>query len=275
MMNRHHNSSAGPSDRDLIIRFRDAGDSSAFDELVQRYDQRLVAVIKKRLSKCQRNVREIWEDIRQEVWIRISKALKTTFSVDREFAPYLWQVTRSVCSDQNRKWRREEGRLVFIQGDADESPEDVHTVPDAAAVALQPTPRDFAIEAEHREMLRDRVSRLDPSYRKVMVMRYWEEMSVAEIAHRENLTCEGVKTRLRRGTAQLRAMCQSFRSVSRRLAPPGDHRRASRSRARRTAGRPDVFGQRLSRPGRGFVTSCKTIGRWLPGRLLAFCPCTS
>lgn len=275
MMKRHHNSSAGPSDRCLIIRFRDAGDNTAFDELVQRYDQRLVAVIKKRLSKYQRSIREIWEDVRQEVWIRISKALKTTFSVDREFAPYLWQVTRSVCSDQNRKWRREESRLVFIQGDADESTEDVDTRPDAAALTWQPTPRDFAIEAEHREMLRDTLSRLDPSYRKVMVMRYWEEMSVAEIAHRENLTYEGVKTRLRRGTAQLRAMCQPVWSVSRRLASPGGHRRASRSRARRTAGRVGVLGQRLSRPGRGFVTPCKTIGRWLPVLLRAFCPCTS
>jgi RNA polymerase sigma-70 factor (sigma-E family) len=85
-----------------------------------------------------------------------------------------------------RPWRRE-------------SAVDVLEDTDAAAV------RDESTSVTDRDALLHALSKLGRSQRTIVVLRYWEDLSVAEVADLLDLSAGAVKSQAARGLAHLRA----------------------------------------------------------------------
>ena len=67
-----------------------------------------------------------------------------------------------------------------------------------------PTPEELLDRLEMHRLVAGEVARLDEPYRSTVILRYFEELEVAEIARRQGIPADTVKTRLRRALEELR-----------------------------------------------------------------------
>ena len=64
-------------------------------------------------------------------------------------------------------------------------------------------PEDLALWAESRDEVQRLVDMLPPAYRVPLILRYWHDLSYAEIAEVMGLTVQAVKSRLHRARLQV------------------------------------------------------------------------
>jgi RNA polymerase sigma-70 factor (ECF subfamily) len=154
------------------------GDLEAWGEIVRRYKEAVfgvaVAILRNRADA---------EDATQEAFIRAYERLYH-YDLSRKFSTWLFTVTANVAKNMLRKRRRPEPR------------------PPIAQVA---DPAETVWREELHQAVREAVWGLPESYRAPLVLRYWHEMDLAEIAQVLGLRVGTVKTRLHRGRALLRA----------------------------------------------------------------------
>ncbi|TAJ16091.1 MAG: sigma-70 family RNA polymerase sigma factor [Planctomycetota bacterium] len=125
------------------------------------------------------------EDLVQETWLA---ALRARPSTDRALAPWLARVLERIASVQRRTHARRIEREHAIE----------------PAVAAEPT-ADVVGAAERQSALLARILELDEPYRSVVLLRYYEGLTPAEIALRTGAPVRTVHTRLARALALLRA----------------------------------------------------------------------
>jgi RNA polymerase sigma-70 factor, ECF subfamily len=160
-----------PSDRDLILQAR-RGEAEPFGELVTRYQTAVFNV-------CYRILHERGEaeDLAQEAFLRAYDRIHT-FDVEREFGPWMRRVAANLCLNhlESQKTTVE----LDDERDADESqrPE--------ASVEVQ----------ERSEQIRSALASLPASYRLVVELRHYQEMSYDEIAAQLNIPLSDVKSHL-------------------------------------------------------------------------------
>lgn len=90
-------------------------------------------------------------------------------------------VLRVFLDEQRRPWRRERSYGV---------------VPDVAATA--------GTGFEERDQLRTALGRMPPQQRAIVVLRYWDDLSIAEVADLLDISQGAVKSQASRGLAALR-----------------------------------------------------------------------
>jgi RNA polymerase sigma-70 factor (ECF subfamily) len=163
-------------DRALAARLARA-DPAAFDETVERYGARVLGLAA-RLLGWTRGA----EDVAQDVFLQLL-AKPGQFRGESSLWTYLAQLTVNRCRSQQRKnWLHAQvrGLLRFM-----------------TATAEEPSP---AIEQhETAKSVRAAVARLPNSYREAIVLRYFEELSIPEIASLLRMNRNAVEARLSRG----------------------------------------------------------------------------
>ncbi len=160
-----------PSDRDLILQAR-RGEAEAFGELVTRYQTSVFNV-------CYRILHERGEaeDLAQESFMRAYDRIHT-FDIEREFGPWIRRVAANLCLNQL------ESQKVTVELD-DERDADQTQRPDAAAEVK-----------ERSEQIRQALASLPATYRLVVELRHYQEMSYDEIAAQLNIPLSDVKSHL-------------------------------------------------------------------------------
>jgi RNA polymerase sigma-70 factor (ECF subfamily) len=93
-----------------------------------------------------------------------------------------------------------------------------YELPDAAA----PDPEMESIKKEDRTRLQAMLRRLDATDRAAIVMRYWHDLSEAEIAEALNLSVSAVKSRLHRARREMAGLWQGESSKSRTQRRPNE-----------------------------------------------------
>ncbi len=160
------------------------GDRTAFSHLVTAYQGPVFNLAYRMLG----NAVEA-EDAAQETFIRMYSKLHT-FQPERKLSSWVLSIASHYCIDRLRRRRGESLSL-------DEEP---------VAMMLpsrQPGPEDLAQRAETREDVQRLVDRLAPAYRIPLILRYWHDLSYAEIAEVMGLTVQAVKSRLHRARLQM------------------------------------------------------------------------
>jgi RNA polymerase sigma-70 factor (ECF subfamily) len=71
-----------------------------------------------------------------------------------------------------------------------------------------PDPAQLAVRAERAAAIRSAVAGLDEPYREVVVLRFFSELSLAEIAAQSDRPLGTVKTHLHRGLQRLRRVLE-------------------------------------------------------------------
>lgn len=160
------------------------GDRAAFSNLVAAYQGPVFNLAYRMLG----NAVEA-EDAAQETFIRMFSKLHT-YQPERKLSSWVLSIASHYCID---RLRRRRGEWLSL----DEEP---------VAMMLPsrlPGPEDLAQRAEVREDVQRLVDRLAPAYRVPLILRYWHDLSYAEIADVMGLTVQAVKSRLHRARLQM------------------------------------------------------------------------
>lgn len=163
----------------LVVVIQDGG-LFAFRELVKRYETRLLFFVR----------RLVWdeptaEDVVQDTFLKLYQSIHRV-DPERRFSTYLFTIAKNTAISALRARRPE----VTID-----------------AAATTPGPDD--LDASTDQVLRsERVTRslaaIDPKYRQVVELYYFQHLTYEEIRARTGLPLNTIRTRLRRAKNVLR-----------------------------------------------------------------------
>lgn len=173
------------SDEEVVARVL-AGDTSLFEILMRRYNQRLFRVSRGILADDAEA-----EDVVQEAWLRSFREL-SRFRGEARFSTWL---TRIACHEALARAHKRR-RLVPINGGGDGEPPE--------PPAESPGPERDLENRELQALLREAVEILPDPLRSVFCLREIELLSTEETADALGLSVENVRVRLHRAKRSLR-----------------------------------------------------------------------
>lgn len=176
----------GPSDEELVDAFQ-AGDLSAFDILLRRWDRKIQGAIC-RLIGSEEDAR----DLCQETFLKAYRSLRS-FKGEARFSSWLYQIALNACRDRMR--RRRGKTLVSLEG-----LEESGSVP----LASEPSALDLVEANDLARAVAAAVAALPDEQREVIILKEYQGLTFLEIAEVLGLPTSTVKTRLYRGLGQLR-----------------------------------------------------------------------
>ena len=211
---------APPDDRALIGRAQ-RGEGSAFEELVRRYDGRVLRLAL-RIVRSEDEARDIY----QEAFLRIHRALGA-FRHDSTLDTWIVRIVTNVCID---RLRRRAGRDTVVasgvEGGGDREP------PGERVADQRPgaDPERVLAGRETRERIDRALARLSPRERMVFELRHYEGLRLAAIAEILESTEEAARQSLFRAHREMRGMLRDLRGPAAReggpTIEPGGRRRA-------------------------------------------------
>ena len=162
------------------------------DELIVRYQHRLL-----RYLMFLTGNRDTAEDFFQEVWMRVL-VHGSQFNGRSRFETWLFTIARNLVIDQRRK-RAMSSLDELIDGAGDDDRSICFEV-----AADDPNPFDRVSNLEDRERIAAALLELDALHREALVLRFYEELSLEEIAKVTRAPLSTVKSRLYRGIAMMK-----------------------------------------------------------------------
>ncbi len=186
------------SDELALVRAAKAGDISAFEQLVRRYDRNVF-----RIAQHITQNREDAEDVVQDAFLKSYENLKN-FQEQSKF--YTWLVRIAVNEALMRLRRRRPERMVSLD-------EEVKTEEDSMPREVAdwtPNPEQQYSQEELRDILSRTIQGLPSSFRTVFVLRDVEGLSTEETAEALGLSIPAVKSRLLRARLQLRERLNKY-----------------------------------------------------------------
>ncbi|HUB50676.1 MAG TPA: sigma-70 family RNA polymerase sigma factor [Terracidiphilus sp.] len=162
------------------------------DELIVKYQHRLMRYLLYLTGN-----REQAEDLFQDVWMRVL-VRGAQFNGQARFETWLFTIARNMVIDQRRKRTASSLDELFEAGSDDDRPMSFEVADD------EPTPFDRVSNFEDRELIAKALLDLDTLHREVLVLRFYEELSLEEIAKVTKAHLSTVKSRLYRGLAMIR-----------------------------------------------------------------------
>lgn len=168
------------------------GNMAAFEELVKRYDRKLLRIA----QHLTRNLEDA-EDAVQEAFLKAFQHLDK-FREDAKFSTWLIRIALNQSLMKLRK--RRQAREVSIEND---SPSEENNLPMEIA-DWAPNPEELYGKTELREILRKTLQELRPILRVVFVLRDIEGLSLEQTSEALGVSVTAVKARTRRARLQLR-----------------------------------------------------------------------
>jgi RNA polymerase sigma-70 factor, ECF subfamily len=189
---------AAESEDGTLVRASKAGDVAAFEELVKRYDSKLL-----RIAQHVTHNLEDAQDAVQEAFLKAFQKLRQ-FQEKSKFSTWLIRITINQALMKLRKQRRQ--REVSI--DEDFQTEE-GTLPLEVA-DWAPNPEQRYTASELKEILTKALQELQPGLRVVFVLRDIEGLSLGQTAETLDLTVSAVKARSWRARMQLRERLSKY-----------------------------------------------------------------
>jgi RNA polymerase sigma-70 factor (ECF subfamily) len=180
------------SDEELVAATK-GGDEQAFEKLVLRHRQRVLAVAQ-RITKNPEDA----EDVAQESLHKAFLHLKN-FQEKSQFSTWL---TRIVMNQAFMLLRRRRGIVEVLP----DSPEDSVNCNLEAFVDQTPNPEETCWQRERTQLLTAAINQLAPKLRRTILLRDMEERSVQETAQILGTSITAVKARVFQGRRKLREM---------------------------------------------------------------------
>jgi RNA polymerase sigma-70 factor (ECF subfamily) len=184
----------------LMLEVRD-GSAAAFEELMLRYQNRLVTVLEHLVGG-----RDLAEDLAQEVFLRVYRA-RASYTPDARFSTWLFKIANNVATNalRNRSRRRE---VQFISQPTESG--GVRTLDDVAQAASGLMPSRQIDKLELREVVRHAVTQLNERQRLAVLLSKFEQMSYEEIAATMGISVQAVKSLLFRARETLRGVLEPY-----------------------------------------------------------------
>lgn len=178
----------------LMLEVRDDS-ATAFEELMLRYQNRLIAVLDHLVGK-----RDLAEDLAQDVFLRVYRARKR-YVPGSKFSTWLFTIANNVASNALRSLARRPEIHLDPSRSGSMGVNPIEQIKPAAS-ALMPT--RMLDRAEMRDVVRAAVSTLSQRQRMAVLLAKFEQLSYAEIGEIMELSPQAIKSLLSRARANLR-----------------------------------------------------------------------
>lgn len=183
-------------DAEVVASFLE-GEERAFQEVVERYQTRLLNFVYRTIGD-----RERAEDLVQEVFVRVYRHM-ARFDQSKKFSTWIYTIASNLAKNELRN--RSRNPLVFFQTikknwHDDDRPlqfEDAYSRPD-----------DLYRKRHLRELVEASVAQLPEHHRQVFVLRELEGKSYEEIAEITGCNLGTVKSRLNRARNSFAAIIE-------------------------------------------------------------------
>ena len=131
--------------------------------------------------------RDIASDVTQEIFIKVYHNLDK-FREEKNFNSWIFAISRNYCIDY---WRKNKKYLLNSQ-ELDEK-----------ISSGSPSPEDNLVRESEIEILRKKISQLEPELRLILILRDINDLSYQEIAERFSIPEGTVKSRINRARLKL------------------------------------------------------------------------
>jgi RNA polymerase sigma-70 factor (ECF subfamily) len=187
------------NDTELIMQTQ-RGNMDAFEQLVQRYDKRVLTIAAGYVSSS-----DDAKDIYQEVFLRVYKGLPK-FQYKSEFSTWLFRITTNVClSHRTRGRRHSHTSLDQNVNDEDGKPHALKdTLSDDTTTDQQTHDSEISMRVEQA------LKTLSPRQRMVFSLKHYDGYKLKEIAGMLKCSEGTVKKYLFEATARLRKQLKDF-----------------------------------------------------------------
>jgi len=149
-----------------LIESAKLGDAAAFEEIMVRYQRRVVNTAWRMLGN-----REDARDAAQDVFLRVFKYLKS-YRASEDFDGWLYRIIVNVCRDIARK--RPPAALASYETERESG--DLDVIGDRGDI------EESAIQSEQRNMIVEALASLSTKEREALVLRDLEGLSTEEVA---------------------------------------------------------------------------------------------
>ena len=184
----------------LMLEVRD-GSATAFDELMVRYQSRLVTVLDHLTGR-----RDLAEDLAQEVFLRVYRA-RHRYVPGAKFSTWLFTIANNVASNALRTLAR---RPEVQVAPRDPSASGGHSLDHLALAASGLLPTRQLDKAELQEVVEQALATLNPKQRMAVLLSKFEEMSYNDIAETMQMSPQAIKSLLARAHDNLREALEPY-----------------------------------------------------------------
>ncbi len=174
------------------------GDLRAFDELVRKYQDRLVHSLEHSLGS-----REDALDIAQQAFVLAWKKL-ASFRREAGFYSWLYRIARNAAVSHIRRPTLKSGSLDHLHDSVGFEPADTSD---------QTAPEHSIVQSEQIEMVRAALLEIAEEFRQPLVLKEIDGFSYEEIAQIMEIPLGTVRSRIFRGRQELIARLQRVRKL--------------------------------------------------------------
>ncbi len=192
------------TDEDLV-RLAAAGDSDAFAQLVERYEDKVYSLA---LRVCAHP--EDAADAAQEAFLSAWRGLPS-FRGEAGFSTWIYRLTMNAAVDCLRRNQKQRGQISLDNSES--------CLPDPADPS--PGPQERAEGGELRAAVAEALRQLSEDHRQVLILRELRQLSYEEIAAILELDLGTVKSRISRARAALRKILLKTGNLSGYLPSKG------------------------------------------------------
>ena len=184
---------AVPDEDASLVAASQAGNSSAFEQIVSRYDRKVFKIAYHIVG----NTSDA-EDMVQETFIKVFQHIGQ-FQGQSKLSTWLYRIVVNQCLMHVRKHRGKPARVdlcIKSNDEGDQLPIDFSD--------WRPNPEEQYTQSELRDLLAQLLQDLSPGVRVVFIMHDIEGYALQEVADALEVTLSAVKTRSRRARFYLR-----------------------------------------------------------------------
>jgi len=196
---------ASQSDEELLLGYRESGDSSLFSELVHRYERELFSYLRRYLGDA-----EMAEDAFQAAFLQVHLKCQQ-FEAGRAVRPWLYTIATNQAIDAQRRSRRH--RMVSLDRSGPKEGDDVGRLLDLLT-SKEPIPTAQLSAAERAQWLHEAVEQLPEPLQDVIRLVYFQELKYREAAEALEIPVGTVKSRMHAAVAKLNEAWKQVQSTS-------------------------------------------------------------
>jgi RNA polymerase sigma-70 factor (ECF subfamily) len=175
--------------------------AAAFEELVSRYQSRLVGVMEHLVPK-----RELAEDLAQEVFLRVYRARKS-YVPGAKFSTWLFTIANNVASNAKRSMaKRKEVQVTGAPGYDSGG----FTIDRLAMEASGLMPTRKLDRDELALVVREAIQQLNERQKMAMLLSRFEGLSYEEIGKTMGLSVQAIKSLMSRAREKLRQLLEPY-----------------------------------------------------------------
>jgi RNA polymerase sigma factor (sigma-70 family) len=181
------------TDSQLIREIKD-GNIQLYDELMRRYERKILAFIFHMLKSA--HMESLAEDLCNETFYKAYRSLHSFREIEATFSTWLYTIARNTVLSELRKNNN-------VKMSLDQSGYEPHAGSDSM-------PEVTALRNEKVSMVREAINNLPEKQRSALIMREYDQMDYQEIANILGQTVSSVKSLLFRARASVKIQLEPY-----------------------------------------------------------------